>query len=103
MIWYVFDMTGFSEPLHQSLTRTYVRASRREGSAGTSHFYAACTDHELTPARYYLHTADDRVFVRMIRQFGGRRAVTPPKVELKEIRREDDLKAPAPDVDTPPC
>ena len=100
MIWYVFDMNGFPEPLHLSLTRAFMRASRREGPAGTSHLYGACADHEATPASYYLNTADERVFTRMIRQFGGHRAVAPPKVQLKEIRREDDPGTPAIELDT---
>lgn len=103
MIWFVFDMTGFPEPLHLSLTRAFMRASRLEDLDRISHLYAVCTDHAATPARYYLHTVDERVFARMIRQFGGRRADSPPKAQLKEIRREDDSRAPAPEVDTAPC
>src|SRR5512140_2620651 len=100
MKWYVFDMAGFSEPLHVSLTRAFMRASRREDPATTSHLYGAYKDHEATPAGYYLHTEDERVFARMIRQFGGRRTAAPPKVQLTEIRREDDSGTPASEVDT---
>jgi len=103
MIWYVFDMTGFQEPIHLSLTRAFMRASGRESSVGKSHLYAACTDHEATPAAYYLYTADDRAFARLIRQFGGRRSGVPVKAQLKEIRRDDDSRSPAPEVDTLPC
>ena len=103
MIWYTFDITGFPESIHHSLARAFMRASQRESSPGNSHLYAARVDHEVTPATYFLCTSEERIFMRLIRQFGGRRTAAPLKVQLKEIRRDDDSRTPAPEVDTFPC
>ncbi len=103
MRWYVFDMTGFSEPLHLSLSRAFMRQSRREDQSGESRLYAARVDHEAVPAFYYLQTPDERTFTRMIRQFGGRRSNPPSSARLQEIKKEDDFKTPAPGVDSAPC
>ncbi len=102
MFWYVFDLTGFPEPLHSSLTRAFMRQARREGPAGNSHLFAARLDHEPIPVFYYLHTPDERPFARMIRQFGGRRSAQ-PSVGLQEIKREGDFRAPTPEVDSTAC
>jgi hypothetical protein len=103
MIWYTFDITGFPESIHHSLARAFMRASQRESSPGNSHLYAAPVDHEVTPATYFLCTSEERIFLRLIRQFGGRRTAAPPKVQLKEVPREGGSKTPTPEVDTFPC
>lgn len=103
MLWYSFDLTGFPEPLHLSLTRAFMRQARREGPASNSHLFAALLDHEEIPVSYYLQTPDERPFSRMIRQFGGRRSTPPSSVQLQEIKKEGDTKTPAPGVDSGSC
>jgi len=103
MIWYVFDMTGFSEPLHNSLTRAFMRQSRREVSGNESHLFASSLDHEPLPPTYYLSTDEGNTFARMIRQFGGRRCGAPSRDRVQEIAKDRDPRSHKPEVDAAPC
>lgn len=90
MVWYLFDMAGFPEPLHASLARAFSRSSRRGGSPDDSHFYAAHPERGASPSTYFLSVSDDLAFTRLIRQFGGRRCARPSSDQIREIEREDD-------------
>ena len=103
MIWYTFDMTGLPESMRLSLTRAFMRASQRESLPGDSHFYAACDDHEATPATYYLCTSEERIFTRLIRQFGGRRCAPPPPAQRSEIQRGGGCNTPVREPDNASC
>jgi hypothetical protein len=91
VIWFVFDMAGFPEPLHASLARAFARSSRRDGSPEDSHFYAASPEIGVSPSTYFLSVSDDLAFTRLIRQFGGRRCARPSSDHLWEIQQDDDL------------
>jgi hypothetical protein len=103
MVWYVFDMTGFPEPIHVSLARSFTRASFREGAERKSRLFKLTAEQEGMPLAYYLCAADERGFARMIRQFGGRRCAAPSLVQLHEIKSEGDPKHPVPEPDAAPC
>jgi hypothetical protein len=103
MVWYVFDMTGFPEPIHLSLARSFTRALAREGAERKSRLYKLTAEQEGMPLAYYLCAADERGFARLIRQFGGRRSSPPPSGQLQEIKIEGEPKVSVSEADTAPC
>ena len=103
MIWFVFDMNGFPEPLHLSLRRAFARQARRGGAAIDSHLFAASADHNAIPSAYYLRTEDGTLFNRLIRQFGGKRCTPPSPEKVREVKQENDPKASVQEMDSTPC
>lgn len=103
MRWYLFELKGLPEPVHQSLTRMFARLSQRESPPGKSRLFSASEEPGALPAIYYLAAADDYLYARLLRQFGGRECVPPNLSRVKEIKQEGEPADPTPEPDSSGC